>query len=237
MKGLLINKPIMLSLLGVTALYIAALYVGVSEPASTLLPFLRYGCVLLCALIVLLSIRHPYGSKDIRYLLIAFCFTLAADVAFLFLESFELGITIFMFAHLFYIRRYKKRDFIPCLIAIVAMLSVTSICGLLGIRFPYIMPIGGLYAILLFLNTIFVFHSSFSRPNKTLASTGMIFFILCDFNAATGYLLAESGQSAFLADYLMWLFYVPAITLLALSGYCYATLPCKAAQEIQNSKI
>lgn len=62
----------------------------------------------------------------------------------------------------------------------------------------------------------------FPRPNSTLLACGMVCFLLCDLNV--GLLLSLPGGTARLwAESLIWVFYTPALTCLALSGYQYNT--------------
>lgn len=62
----------------------------------------------------------------------------------------------------------------------------------------------------------------FPRPNSTMLAAGMVSFLLCDLNV--GLLLSlPAGVPRLLAESFIWVFYAPALTLLALSGYRYHT--------------
>ncbi len=60
----------------------------------------------------------------------------------------------------------------------------------------------------------------FPRVNSIMVSLGMVFFVLCDINVGL-YLVLPSGLIKIIFSNLIWVFYTPALTLLALSGYNY----------------
>lgn len=61
----------------------------------------------------------------------------------------------------------------------------------------------------------------FPRPNSTMVAIGMLCFLLCDLNVGLLLSLPE-GVPRLLAESFIWVFYTPALTLLALSGYRYS---------------
>lgn len=60
----------------------------------------------------------------------------------------------------------------------------------------------------------------FPRLNSILISIGMILFVLCDLNVGLSFAL-KLGTGKIIADSIVWIFYTPALTLVALSGYNY----------------
>lgn len=60
----------------------------------------------------------------------------------------------------------------------------------------------------------------FPRINSLMISLGMICFVLCDINVGLSLILPASLTRTLSLD-LIWIFYTPALTLLALSGYRY----------------
>ncbi|WP_406241931.1 hypothetical protein ACF3M2_13385 [Tissierella carlieri] len=60
----------------------------------------------------------------------------------------------------------------------------------------------------------------FPKPNSILVTIGMFFFVLCDLNVGLTMAL-QLGNFSLITDSLIWMFYTPALTLIALSGYNY----------------
>lgn len=60
----------------------------------------------------------------------------------------------------------------------------------------------------------------FLKTNSIMISLGMIFFVLCDINVGLSLILPASLTRTISLN-LIWVFYTPALTLLALSGYRY----------------
>lgn len=58
----------------------------------------------------------------------------------------------------------------------------------------------------------------FPKINSVLVSLGMFFFLLCDINVGLSWILPV-GLSRSISSGLIWVFYTPALTLIALSGY------------------
>ena len=60
----------------------------------------------------------------------------------------------------------------------------------------------------------------FPKTNSIMISLGMIFFVLCDINVGLSLILPASLTRTISLN-LIWVFYTPALTLLALSRYRY----------------
>jgi hypothetical protein len=127
----------------------------------------------------------------------------------------------FFVVHLFYIRRYKKESFKRNAILALAAVSFCAAGCLSGISFPYILLLGGVYAVLIFTSTALAFKSELPKTNKKLAETGMILFLLCDFNVAVSFFAHGGSLVCWIAGILEWIFYIPSQALLALSAVEY----------------
>jgi len=132
----------------------------------------------------------------------------------------EIGVTIFIAAHLCYIARFSgnKRMLWYCtLFAIPSFVAALALGEQFG---TYLVFVSAVYA-QCFLLSLFCalngfFRKRFPRPNGILIVTGMLLFVLCDicvliFNVSTG----EASRVAF---NLIWVFYAPSQLLLALSA-------------------
>jgi hypothetical protein len=60
----------------------------------------------------------------------------------------------------------------------------------------------------------------FPKPNSKMIAIGMILFYFCDICVGLDFILPK-GTIWLLANSLIWVFFTPAITLLALSCYKY----------------
>ncbi|MDD2447138.1 MAG: hypothetical protein PHY91_05575 [Tissierellia bacterium] len=68
--------------------------------------------------------------------------------------------------------------------------------------------------------------SLFPKINSILVSLGMFFFVLCDINVGLSLTLPH-GLVQTISSNLVWIFYSPALTLIALSGYNLKSLRIK----------
>lgn len=221
MSRLYKNKKIVALLFCLIAVYTGMLVTGsVSEREPAALTFKYLGDIF-CLLIVLASWRHAYSKADITLLLTGFFFVLGADALFLFARQLDLGIICFGFAHLVFMRRYQKKPSPLWPILLLAVSAFYAIGMLIGLQLPYIYILSVVYAALLFMDAHSGFRSALPTPNKTLVKVGMTFFILNDANNALMYLGAPGSVLNEITSYFVWVFYLPALVLLALSAYGY----------------
>lgn len=209
-------------LLGVlAAVYAAMICLNFCAAACPFSRNLKYAGVALCFGVALASYRHASDPCDAKLLIWALLFTLAADALFLYASAPASGVVSFYCVHLLYIRRYKKKFFKRNFLMALAAAAFSAVGFLSGFFFPYILLLGAVYAVLLFTSVILAFKSSLPPVNKRLAGTGMILFLLCDFNVAVSF-FARSGSLPFrIAGALEWIVYIPSQALLALSVLDY----------------
>jgi hypothetical protein len=155
---------------------------------------------------------------------VVFGITLAADFFLLFTDHFVVGLLVFLLAHLTALFRYKPR-WVPwfaaaagalCLAALIVGRSYHAEFQLL--RFvllcaAYAVVIGGVLAA--------TFFAQQPRINTLFSRLGMILFLCCDVNVFFANFLSAGAAYYEPALVLMWVFYLPAQTLLALSAVAY----------------
>ena len=183
---------------------------------------------------------YCWCRKDARWLKYTFCLIAAADTCFI-AHVPEAGILIFMVVQLMLIVRHLTGCFAhegkmalksSKLFMAIVFLVPGSICCLCAKFFWY--PRTGFddtfvtFSVYFILKTISVFASygaiiigKMPKLNARLCAFGMTLFFICD-HTVTGNLLLNQkseGVAYICTSSLTWMFYGPALTLLALSGY------------------
>lgn len=151
-------------------------------------------------------------KSDFRLLIAGLGFTLVSDALLLFTPWHFAGVACFCGVHLSCIRRCVKAAFKAALLITISVALALAVCALLGIRLPYLLIAGALYAALIVSATACAFRSG--HPNAIQIRIGMLLFVLCDINVA----LFNVAPHVFApASVLMWAFYLPSQLLLSLS--------------------
>ena len=188
---------------------------------------MKYATIVSCLLITVFSYflgkRNGVSSERLRAAhiqSIIFGITMVADFFLLFTDYFVIGVIVFLFAHSTALYRYKP-SWVPFLASISGALCVASLV-IMGFyhsdkEILYFALLCSAYAVLIIGALVSTFHAEQPRINTMMSRLGMILFIGCDINVFFSNLLPAS--SAFFGPtlILMWVFYLPAQTLLALS--------------------
>ncbi|MDR1042479.1 MAG: lysoplasmalogenase family protein [Clostridiales Family XIII bacterium] len=225
--------------------------------------WLKYASICVCfALSLAVARRTPY-KRDARRQVAALAFTLVADYLILFTPHFAAGIAVFCGAHLTAIDRYAGRAITKRMAvaagAIAAMLIIIALIytrinqatseisgnqedtydiksGLADGISQYAVPIAAVvYAILITAVTIAAFKRRQARANNILSRLGMILFLLCDVNVLLWNMRTMAGFTEIPAwtVKIIWMFYLPGQTMLALSAYDFDAdrTPCCPTHE------
>ena len=187
---------------------------------------MKYATIISCLLITLFSFfaGRKIGvsferQRAARIQSIVFAITLGADFFLLFTGYFVAGVIVFLFAHAMALYRYKPNWLLPlaivsmvlCATALI-MVSVTSKMDILF--FPLLC---GAYAVLIIGVLVSTFHSEQPHINTLLSRSGLILFLGCDINVFFSNILSTGTTFYAISLVLMWVFYLPAQTMLALS--------------------
>jgi hypothetical protein len=209
---------------------------------------LKYASLCVCfALSLTVAQRTPY-VRDARRQIVIFSFTLVADYLILFTPHFAAGIAVFCGAHLTAIDRYAgaavaKRMAVAAGAAAAALIIISLIYthhyapgnpgdinyvkpGLAGWIGQYAVPIAAVvYAILITAVTIAAFKRRQAHANNILSRTGMVLFLLCDVNVLLWNMRSMAGFTEIPAwtVTIIWMFYLPGQTMLALSACDFDT--------------
>ena len=202
-------------IIGIIILYIAFLSIDVFS-APGLLPtrYLKYTTIILCFLLALNLHRNSINKQDSKYVVIAFIFTLIADIFLLFTGNKIAGIFFFCLVQLTYLKRYNIRLF-----KFGIFVSTVAIMIHLFTSFDQLYIIAGLYAPLILVCAISTFRTKLPKFNLYCTRIGMILFILCDIHVAMFDQLSRASSYHHFASIVIWLFYLPAQFLLALSAF------------------
>ena len=195
--------------------------VGVSPSQGLLCDFFKYAAILSCLIICVISYKMTRERTPLIQSIV-FCFTLGADLLLLFTPLFAAGVFIFLGAHTSALIRYRPRWALPAGICsaavfVLAALFATKILHA-NSELTLVISVCAAYAVLIISVTISTFHSPQARVNTLFSRLGMCLFLACDVNVAI-FNAMPAGHPAHTASIvLMWLFYLPAQTLLALSA-------------------
>ncbi len=221
MALLLKDKKFVALLWTVAVFYVLALYMGTVSDQGLSTRAMRYAGEVVCFFIVLYAHGKAREDRDTNLLTGAFLVILVSDFIFLFVQNDILGVACFCFAHLLFVRRYNEKAFLPCLVVLLAVLAFCAAALFAGINLPYLYILSAVYAALILLATDYGFRAKLPRTNSLMVRWGMILFLMCDINMASTRLMAPNNPFHGTADYIAWVFYLPALLLLALSAYHY----------------
>jgi hypothetical protein len=193
---------------------------GITAAMGLASDFLKYAAIVSCLIICVFALSHD-RRKVAQIQLLVFCFTLAADFFLLFTDFFSAGLLIFIGAHMCALYRYKPSWLLPVSIITAALFAAILLF------LPKIIPADTAltliiaacfaYTLLIVTVTVSTFHSPQPRQNELFSRIGMLLFLGCDFNVLFFNALPIGSHIHTLSIVLMWFFYLPAQTLLALS--------------------
>ena len=181
---------------------------------------LKYAAIVSCLLMCFFAFSHS-RRKTAQIQALVFCFTLGADFFLLFTGYFEAGVSVFLGAHICALIRYRRQWLLPaCIIAAALFAALALLLPVLSFAEPGAVLKAALctaYGTLIISVTVSTFHSPQPQNSALFSRLGMLLFIMCDVNV----MINNSLQESILytpSVVLMWAFYLPAQTLLALSA-------------------
>ena len=215
MKQILKNQSNTFLIIGIIVLYFAFLSLDIfSFPRTIESRYFKYASIVLCFLLASSFVAISANERDSKYVVIALVFTLLADIFLLFTNHKITGIFFFCLMQLTYLKRYNARFF-------QAGIIFSALAILLRFLLPFepLYIIAGLYAILIGSCFLATFRTKLPKFNLYCVRIGMALFILCDINVALYSQLPRSSNFYEFVAVAMWLFYLPAQLLLALSAF------------------
>ena len=213
----------LLCLLGI--LYVAFIIddVFVSSGAS-ISSILKYIAILLCLVSAIVVFFQSGNARDARLQIIILLFTVIADYFLLFTSYFTAGILIFLGAHLTAIYRYHAPIFKICVISVALAFVVWLVSVIAGQPIDLMFCAVAAYMFTIITATIATFIARQAPVNNFLSRCGMILFLLCDVNVALYNSLPRDAAFSDTSMVLMWVFYLPAQTMLSLSAYRFSAV-------------
>ena len=208
------------------ALYVFILIIVIGEATgqtsaevSFIGDLLKYAGIISCLFICIFALSHP--RREVAGIqAIVFAFTLGADFFLLFTPFFAVGAAVFCGAHICALLRYRPRVLLPACICAAAVFIIAATV----LHLPMATAVPCAYTVLIISVTISTFFADQPRLNAIFSRLGMLLFIACDINVAFFNALPSENILHTAAIFLMWGFYLPAQTLLALSAtsfVCY----------------
>lgn len=197
----------------------ANIILGLVNPQSTILMFIRVGGIFLC-----LAYTIKYFPSD-RLLHLALLATSVADVLLAINNTAETGIFVFLIAQVLHLIRLDggKRARTPLIIfCVIGILALLGNLYFRDIQTIYI--ICGFYLATILMNIYFSYqwyaHSQTS-PQAFMSLFGFVLFLCCDTCTAISYLSLNHMFAPFFytpANYLAWIFYYPSQILISNSS-------------------
>ncbi len=200
----------------------------------------KFLIVILSTTLVFIIGKNGLSYSDTKNLKFIYIFIILADISLVIFKEPYIGIILFSIVQLRLISRnglailknftidkskvLSNNIFINIVLATVLfMLIIMKIANNL-MKESTLFYILQFYVILLSTSLLIsianLLLKIFPRPNSILVTIGMFFFVLCDLNVGLTMAL-QLGNFSLIADSLIWMFYTPALTLIALSGYNY----------------
>lgn len=198
-------------------------------------PILKGPIILLTTILVFFIKVYGISRWDTRLLKITFIMVIIADISLVVFNKPYVGIIIFSLVQLLLIYRngycIHKRYSVGEILDRTTMLFILALISLLFVYlisiYSYITDIY-LYILFIYYGTIKSFsllvailsfrYKVFPKINGLLLLIGVVCFYLCDLNVGLTIVL-NKGFIKNLSNVLIWIFYTPALTLIALSGY------------------
>ena len=194
---------------------------GVTQTSGLFCDICKYIAIISCLLICVFAYSRMRTKTPLIQTLV-FCITLGADFFLLFTPFFTTGVFIFLGAHLCALQRYKPRWSLPAGIsaASVFVLAVYFAPRVLHANagLTLFIAVTAAYAVLIISVTVSTFHAEQPRTNALFSRVGMLLFLACDVNVMIFNTLPDDSALYTASIVLMWFFYLPAQTLLALSS-------------------
>lgn len=196
---------------------------------------LKAAIVLLTSLLAFNIGGHGLSRKDERLLRLIYLLIILADLSLLIFDKAYLGIAIFflvqsclIYRNVSYIsNRYSFVETSDRFVIIFASLLIVMLLIYINmirsrlddLLLLILFIVYGAIKSLSLLTSILAFKLKvFPKTNRTLLLIGVVCFYICDLNV--GLAMAFRGDSlGNLSNVLTWIFYTPALTLIALSGY------------------
>jgi hypothetical protein len=199
--------------------------------------YLKFAWVALCFIIALLSRLRCARKRDWAFLTAGLGFTVVADYFLILHNSQTIGIFVFAFAHASYILRTKSIRYIWLLFApaiIVAGISAGNLW----------LAVTVVYFSLFIINIIahlrfFKKETRLPKVNRTLALAGILLFAACDINVVLynlHYYVPAALPLREAAYVLLWIFYLPAQFVLAISAADFRFLIRKFLPSCKTAK-
>ncbi|TJX15894.1 hypothetical protein E9840_01695 [Tissierella creatinini] len=196
--------------------------------------------VLLTTLLVFISGNDCLSKRDLKEMKRIFILVLLADSALVGFQTPVIGILFFSFVQLCLVFRnskgmreviksdgnFKLRRSLFINTILVTTLFILNLVRIMDnhMENKLLLLIMVLYGFMVSLSLWTAMANYllklFPKTNSIMVALGMCFFALCDINVGLSLILPE-GLIRTISSDLVWIFYAPALTLLALSGYKY----------------
>lgn len=183
---------------------------------------IRFAIVVFCFLLTIFC-KKTLNKLDIQLLRLGMFFTVIADLCLIILDYYIIGVSLFCIVQIIYIARYDMEYFRSALkilpIVLLFLLIAYLLLGYFNYNVDLLIFLSLFYGVCilfsLYISVKIIRKGKYPYPNNQLILYGIVLFICCDINVALSYM----GVLDNLTFNLIWVFYLPSQSLLALSGY------------------
>ena len=198
--------------------------------------------ILLISLLIFITGEDALNEKDAIIIKVIFILVIIADSSLVLFNTPVIGIMFFSFVQFGLIlrnsrgmrekikinRNNKLRTSLFVNTILATLLFIFNLIRLMNglMEEKLLLLIMALYGLMVSLSLWTAFANYlvgiFPKINSLFVALGMFFFVLCDLNVGLS-LILPNGYIRDIASALVWIFYTPALTLIALSGYRFNT--------------
>lgn len=244
-----LNKRTKIIMVFILFCYLLIIAFSLQNTGSKYSIAVKYTSILLCFIITIMIGNDGHDKIDTRMLQSALFFTACADFCLVVSNRFIAGVLIFCIVQIIYIFRFTRdlksrtKIFSRMLIIYILLSIIVFTFYKVGKFDLRLILICLFYACLVTTSLITGIRTLktnyFPLYSSVLISIGMTLFFMCDINVALVTFLKKDGSYiAIISGFLIWIFYVPAQVMLALSGYKNRGMIINNfGEKISNKKI
>jgi len=198
-------------------------------------PDVKFLLILSLFVVALVTFFFAHSKRDWAFLAAAMGFTVGADYFLVIEFDYTWGVAVFCFVHAAYLLRTKgRRGWVYIGVALAAA-GVLFFGATRVVQPRWLLLFASMYASLFAANVsaCFLGKSELPKTNRRIMQAGLVLFVLCDINV----LLVNLPHFLYLPGFTLgsyawiWIFYLPAQGLLAVSGIRY---PSRSGAEMRK---
>jgi len=172
-----------------------------------------------CFAVSVLALGRAADKRDSRLVCAALGFTVAADYFLLIKLNYELGLAAFIIVQIVYNIRYRGIKVKHALVLSAGLFALANVMAGLSVLYALALVYAVLFCFSLSAAVRCFYDGSYPFINGYLVLGGMVCYAVCDvfvalLNSGTAFALQQQRGIVFV----IWLFYIPGMMALSISG-------------------